>query len=269
MAKLHFFADKIIMDACPVPTFETYLKLNKKFGEGVNSLWSCAMNSDKRHFWGDFDLSVLNRESGGSESCKSSRAMPRSQLNIDWKGAKGRLSLKVTVKVNSGYFQGVFRRRQAMSRVFSGCFSLSPLRFPLSPSKLIGCDLDWRFWLEFPRFYLTAIPLILVLLAAEILAIPGPQLLFCECVPPRVAKTCVLRPVLRNVPVTPTPSIFPKVLPYKWGVDWRTNGRRLAVQIGGVLQGFPFLRSFEARKVRRYKWGAYCRTNWRCTAVLS
>ena len=69
----------------------------------------------------------------------------------------------------------------------------------------------------------------------------------------------------RNVPVTPTPSIFPKVLPYKWGAyKWEaycsTNGRRIA--------GFPFLRSLEARKVRRYKWGAYCRTNWRCTAVL-
>ena len=48
---------------------------------------------------------------------------------------------------------------------------------------------------------------------------------------------------LRNVPVTPTPSIFPKVLPYKWGAYCRTNGRRTAVQMGGVLQGFPF---FEA-----------------------
>ena len=48
---------------------------------------------------------------------------------------------------------------------------------------------------------------------------------------------------LRNVPVTPTPSIFPKVLPYKWGAYCRTNGRRTAVQIGGVMQGFPF---FEA-----------------------
>ena len=47
----------------------------------------------------------------------------------------------------------------------------------------------------------------------------------------------------RNVPVTPTPSIFPKVLPYKWGAYCRTNGRRNAVQMGGVLQGFPF---FEA-----------------------
>ena len=72
----------------------------------------------------------------------------------------------------------------------------------------------------------------------------------------------------RNVPVTPTPSVFPKVLPYKWGAYCRTNGRRTAVQMGGVLQGFPFLRSLEARKVRRYKRGAYCRTNWRCTAVL-
>ena len=41
----------------------------------------------------------------------------------------------------------------------------------------------------------------------------------------------------------PTPSIFPKVLPYKWGAYCRTNGRRTAVQMGGVLQGFPF---FEA-----------------------
>ena len=50
------------------------------------------------------------------------------------------------------------------------------------------------------------------------------------------------------------------VLPYKWEAYCSTNGRRIA--------GFPFLRSLEARKVRRYKWGAYCRTNWRCTAVL-
>ena len=49
--------------------------------------------------------------------------------------------------------------------------------------------------------------------------------------------------VIRNVPVTPTPSIFPKLLPYKWGAYCRRNGRRTAVQMGGVLQGFPF---FEA-----------------------
>ena len=48
-----------------------------------------------------------------------------------------------------------------------------------------------------------------------------------------------------------------------------------AVQMGGVLPYkwertavLPFLRSLEARKVRRYKGGAYCRTKWRCTAVL-
>ena len=66
----------------------------------------------------------------------------------------------------------------------------------------------------------------------------------------------------------PNPQYFSKsiavqmggVLPYKWEAYCNTNGRRIA--------GFPFLRSLEARKVRRYKWGAYCRTNWRCTAVL-
>ena len=66
----------------------------------------------------------------------------------------------------------------------------------------------------------------------------------------------------------PNPQYFSKstavemggVLPYKWEAYCSTNGRRIA--------GFPFLRSLEARKVRRYKWGVYCRTNWRCTAVL-
>ena len=66
----------------------------------------------------------------------------------------------------------------------------------------------------------------------------------------------------------PNPTVFPKVLPYKWGgvlpCKWeaycKTNGRRIT--------GFPFLRSLEARKARRYTWGAYCRTIWRCTAVL-
>ena len=61
----------------------------------------------------------------------------------------------------------------------------------------------------------------------------------------------------------PNPQYFSKstavqmggVLPYKWEAYCSTNGRRIA--------GFPFLRSLEARKVRRYKWGAYCRTNWR------
>ena len=55
-----------------------------------------------------------------------------------------------------------------------------------------------------------------------------------------------------------------------------TNGRRIAVQIGGVLQYkwevycsvFPFVQGLEARKAQRYKWGAYCGTNWSCTAVL-
>ena len=70
----------------------------------------------------------------------------------------------------------------------------------------------------------------------------------------------IYQTIISNVPVTPTPSIFSKILPYKWGAYCSTNGRRTA--------GFPFLRSLEARKVRRYKWGAYCRTNWRCTAVL-
>ena len=43
--------------------------------------------------------------------------------------------------------------------------------------------------------------------------------------------------------MTTTPSIFSEVLPYKWEAHCRTNGRRTAVQMGGVLQ---------------YKWEVYC-----------
>ena len=59
---------------------------------------------------------------------------------------------------------------------------------------------------------------------------------------------CLGWPCIRKVLVTPTPSTFLKVLPYKWGAYCRTNGRRTAVQMGGVLQGFPF---FEGSKLRR------------------
>ena len=76
--------------------------------------------------------------------------------------------------------------------------------------------------------------------------------------------------------MTPTPSISSKVLPYKWEAYCRTNGRRTAVQMGGVLQYkwevycwvslSSRLRSQEGPAIQM---GAYCRTNWRCTAVLS
>ena len=47
----------------------------------------------------------------------------------------------------------------------------------------------------------------------------------------------------RNFPVTPTPSIFSKVLPYNWEAYCRTNERRTAVEMGGVLLGFPFFKA--------------------------
>ena len=34
--------------------------------------------------------------------------------------------------------------------------------------------------------------------------------------------------------MTPTPSTFSKVQPYKWEAYYRTNGRRTAVQMGAV-----------------------------------
>ena len=41
----------------------------------------------------------------------------------------------------------------------------------------------------------------------------------------------------------PTPSTFSKVLPYKWEAYCHTNGRRIAVQMRGVLLGFPFFKA--------------------------
>ena len=47
------------------------------------------------------------------------------------------------------------------------------VRFQGRGYTLVGCASDWRVWVDFLRFYFTAIPLILVLLTAEILSIPG------------------------------------------------------------------------------------------------
>ena len=46
-----------------------------------------------------------------------------------------------------------------------------------------------------------------------------------------------------NIPVTTTTKIFPKLLRYKWEAYCNTNGRRTAIQMGGVLTLFPFLRA--------------------------
>ena len=54
-----------------------------------------------------------------------------------------------------------------------------------------------------------------------------------------------------------------------------TNGRRIAIQMGGVLQYkweeyWQHSLSSERRgtKVLQYKLEAYCDTNWRCIAIL-
>ena len=48
---------------------------------------------------------------------------------------------------------------------------------------------------------------------------------------------------LGNIPVTTSTKIFPKVLRYKWEAYCNTNGRRTAIQMGGVLRVFPFLKA--------------------------
>ena len=63
----------------------------------------------------------------------------------------------------------------------------------------------------------------------------------------RSAMGCTM--YLRNFPATPAPNTFSKALLYKWEAYCRTNGRRTAKQMGGVLLGFPF---FKASKPGRH-----------------
>ena len=64
-----------------------------------------------------------------------------------------------------------------------------------------------------------------------------------------VEKVYVLFPaltsfVLFRISGDPNPQYFlSKVLSYKWEAYFRTNGRRTAVQMGGVLLGFPFFKA--------------------------
>ena len=48
---------------------------------------------------------------------------------------------------------------------------------------------------------------------------------------------------LGNIQVTTTTKIFPKVVRYEWEAYCNANGRRTAIQMGGVLTVFPFLRA--------------------------
>ena len=65
-----------------------------------------------------------------------------------------------------------------------------------------------------------------------------------------------------------TTKIFPEVLRYEWEAYCDTNGRRTAIQMGGVLAGFPFPQSVRGTKstaiqiggVLQYKLEVYCDT---------
>ena len=64
-----------------------------------------------------------------------------------------------------------------------------------------------------------------------------------------------------NIPVTTTTKIFHKTLRYKWEAHCNTNGRRIAIQMAGVLTAFPFPQSVGAPKVLQ--------DNWRRLAIQS
>ena len=52
---------------------------------------------------------------------------------------------------------------------------------------------------------------------------------------------------------------FPKSTAIRMGTYCNTNGRRTAIQMGGVLTVLPFPQSVGARK--------HCNTNWRRIAI--
>ena len=58
------------------------------------------------------------------------------------------------------------------------------------------------------------------------------------------------------------------VLQYKWEAYCDTNGRRTAIQMGGVLTVCPFPQGLGAPKALQYKWEAYYNTHGRYTAIL-
>ena len=82
-------------------------------------------------------------------------------------------------------------------------------------------------------------------------------------------KVCIERAsMMGNTPVTTTTTIFRKVLRHKWEAYCNTNGRRTAIQMGGVLTVFPFPQKRRGTKstaiqiggVLQYKLEVYCDT---------
>ena len=105
---------------------------------------------------------------------------------------------------------------------------------------------DWKSQISFYQTSATSLVCVCVCVSVCVCVLVGVGVGWCvggEFSAEFLQSILDIQAIIRNVPVTPTPSIFPKVLPYKWGAYCNTNGRRTAVQMGGVLQGFPF---FEA-----------------------
>ena len=71
--------------------------------------------------------------------------------------------------------------------------------------------------------------------------------------------------LLQELSRNPNPQHFPKVLSYNWEAYCCTNRKRTAVEMGGVLLGFPFFKALKPGRYSDTKGGGYCGTNWRCT----
>ena len=71
-----------------------------------------------------------------------------------------------------------------------------------------------------------------------------------------------------SIPVTTATKVFSKALRGKWEAYRNTNGRRTAIQMGGVMTISPFPWSLGAPKVLQYKLEANCDDNGRCIATL-
>ena len=101
----------------------------------------------------------------------------------------------------------------------------------------------WQFWCVLFLFWLA--PLVFAILQRQeckSIIVPSAASAGASIAPCRTRDCLSGMTSIRNFLVTPTPRTFSKVLPYKWEAYCRTNRRHTAVQMGGVLLGFPFFK---------------------------
>ena len=83
---------------------------------------------------------------------------------------------------------------------------------------------------------------------------------WCTCLVCVESGFVFVNPMALYIPVTPTTSILPKVLRYKWEAYCDTNGKS--------TESFLLFRPQGAPGIQQYKLEACCNTDWSYIAVL-